>query len=110
MSNNSEEEKEQVVSATENSVAVIENSDIKDLITLRNPQSCADIGRECTALHHVFGVDIYRKGNLNLIESDILVYSTPSAIVFQNIQSGYKEYLLSIDDNGIGCVTVHPSK
>jgi len=103
MSNNSEEEKEQVVAA-------IENSDIKDLITLRNPQSCADIGRECTALHHVFGVDIYRKGNLNLIESDILVYSTPSAIVFQNIQSGYKEYLLSIDDNGIGCVTVHPSK
>ena len=38
MSNNSEEEKEQVVAATENSVAAIENSDIKDLITLITQQ------------------------------------------------------------------------
>ena len=97
-------------SEVEEIVATKSNSDVKDLTTLRNPQSCADIGRECTSLHHVFGVDIYRKGNLNLIESDIIVYSTPSAIVFQNIQSGYKEYLLSVDDNGIGCFTVHPSK
>lgn len=86
------------------------NSEAKLTTKLRNQQSIADIGRECTALHHVFGADIYRKGNFHLIEYDTILYSTSSTLVFQNVNTGYKEYLLSIDDNGIGCVAVHPSR
>ena len=90
--------------------AVVYRSEGKDIALLRNQQSIADLGRECTALHHVFGTDIYRKGNLHFIEYDTILYATSSTLVFQNVSTGYKEYLLSIDDNGIGCVAVHPSR
>jgi hypothetical protein len=78
--------------------------------SLRNPQSVADLGRECTGLHHVFGVDMSRKGDLSLIEDDTIIYATATAVVFQNVHTGVKEYLLSIDDSGVGCVAVHPSR
>jgi len=78
--------------------------------SLRNPQSVVDLGRECTGLHHVFGVDMSRKGDLSLIEDDTIVYVTATAVVFQNVHSDVKEYLLSIDDSGVGCVAVHPSR
>lgn len=76
----------------------------------RNDQSISDLGRECTALHHVFGVDMSRKGNMNLIENDTIVYATTTAVVFHNVSTGAKEYLMSIGDGGIGCVAVHPTR
>jgi hypothetical protein len=76
----------------------------------RSPQSVADIGRECTALHHVFGADLSRKGNMSLIEHDTIIFATSTAVVFQNVSTSAKEYLLSVSDSGIGCVAVHPSR
>jgi hypothetical protein len=76
----------------------------------RNAQNVADMGRECTALHHVFGADMSRKGNMNLIEHDTIIYATATAVVFQNISTAAKEYLMSIGDGGIGCVAVHPTR
>ena len=76
----------------------------------RCPQSIADLGRECTALHHVFGMDTSRKGNMNFIEPDTIIYATSTAVVFQNVSNSTKEYLVSIDDGGIGCVAVHPTR
>ena len=76
----------------------------------RNAQNVADMGRECTALHHVFGADMSRKGNMSLIEQDTIIYATATAVVFQNISTAAKEYLMSIGDGGIGCVAVHPTR
>lgn len=81
-----------------------------NVVHYRSAQSVADIGRECTALHHVFGADLSRKGNMSLIEHDTLIYATSTAVVFQNVATSAKEYLMSVTDNGIGCVAVHPSK
>ena len=81
-----------------------------NVTSFRSPQNVADMGRECTALHHVFGMDMSRKGNLNLIEEDTIMYATTSAVVFQNVGTAAKEYLMSISDFGIGCVAIHPSK
>lgn len=76
----------------------------------RSSQSVADLGRECTALHHVFGMDTSRKGNLNFIEHDTIIYATTTAVVFQNVSTSAKEYLMSVGDGGIGCVAVHPTR
>ena len=78
--------------------------------SFRSQQHVADLGRDCTALHHVFGADISRKGNMSLIENDTIIYATATAVVFQNVSTSAKEYLLSISDAGIGCVAVHPSR
>eukprot|EP01035_Chromulina_nebulosa_P017859 gene17859-23472_t len=78
---------------------------------LRNPIHRNDLGRETLALHNVFGVDSSRRGNLNFIEQDVIVYISGNAVIFENI--GYnkdKRFLLSLDDGGIGCVAIHPSK
>jgi hypothetical protein len=76
----------------------------------RSPQSVADLGRECSALHHVFGVDGTKKGNFSLIEDDTIVYTTASSVIFQNVTTSAKEYLMSIGDDGVGCVAVHPNR
>lgn len=82
----------------------------QDISSLRNAVSIADLGRECTSLHHVYGMDMSKKGNMHMIDSDTIIYATSSAVVFENVLNGGKEFLLSIDDSGIGCVAVHPSR
>lgn len=78
--------------------------------TLRPPQHVADIGRDSSALYHIFGNDMTRRNNLHFIDDDVIIYASAAAIVFQNTSTGKKDYLLSIDDGGVGCVAVHPSR
>lgn len=78
--------------------------------SLRRPISVADIGSEGSALYHILGVDLNRKGNLALIEDDILIYVAGNAVVFEDVHKEKKDFLLCIDDGGIGCVAVHPSR
>jgi hypothetical protein len=80
-----------------------------EVSTLRKPESVADLGRDCLGLHHVFGNDVSRKENLCLIDDNKLIYSTANSVVLQDVNYGTKEYLLALDEFGIGCVTVHPS-
>lgn len=92
---------------------VVKNERVSETLTIsdyRSPQSVADLGRECTALHHVFGVDSSRKGNMNFIEHDTIIYATATAVVFQHVATSAKEYLMSIGDGGVGCVAVHPTR
>ena len=90
--------------------AVTARDDGYDISNLRGPQSIADLGRDSLALHHVFGTDMTRRGGIFLIEDDTILYAVSAAVVFESTISGKKEYLLGLDDNGIGCVTVHPSR
>lgn len=80
------------------------------VMSLRNPVSVCDLGKDYVALHHVFGADISRRNNISLIENHRLVYALGNVVVFEDIATGNKEYLLSIDEGGVGCVAVHPSR
>eukprot|EP01038_Epipyxis_sp_PR26KG_P009306 gene9306-12538_t len=77
---------------------------------LRKPQHIADLGRECLSMYHVFGMDSTRRGNLNLIEKNKLIYVASNAVVIEDFETGSKDYLIGIDEGGVGCVTIHPSK
>jgi hypothetical protein len=91
-------------------IAVPQPKSSYDVAGLRRPQSVADLGRESTALYHIFGSDMSRNGNLYLVSDEIVMYATPSSVVFQNIVTGAKNYLFPIDEGGVGCVAVHPSR
>ena len=77
---------------------------------LRRPVNVADIGSEGTALYQILGTDLSRRGNVSLIEDGILIYVCGNAVIFEDVNKGLKEYLLCIDDGGVGCVAVHPSR
>jgi hypothetical protein len=84
--------------------------DLYDPAALRKPESVADLGRDVLGLHHVFGNDLGRRDNLKLIENDRIIYATSSAVVLENLTSGKKDYILAVEENGIGCVVVHPTR
>jgi len=81
-----------------------------EVSSLRKPESFADLGRDCLSLHHIFGFDVSRRENWCLIEPDKVLFASGSSVVIQNIKDGSRDYLLSIDDQGVGCIAVHPSK
>lgn len=86
------------------------NGEVYKAASLRRRLHNADIGSEATALYQILGVDLNRKGNLALIEDDVLIYVAGNAVVFEDVFKYKKEFLLCIDDGGVGCVAVHPSR
>ncbi len=86
------------------------SAQVYDRRALRRPQSVADIGRELSSLYHVFGVDVVKRGNLTLIEPEVVVYAVGNTVIFENIISKSRQYLRGEEDDGVGCVAVHPSK
>lgn len=78
--------------------------------SLRRPTSISDIGAEGTALYKIIGSDLSRRGNIALIDDDLLIYVCGNAVIFEDIKNKLKNYLLCIDDGGVGCVAVHPSR
>ena len=79
-------------------------------VKLRKLQSVAELDRSCAALHHVFGADIHRNSNLCYLGGGVICYSTAAAVVIEDINLHTKKYLLGIDECGVGCVAVHPSR
>ena len=86
------------------------SSSVYDVRTLRGPQAVGDIGRECIALHHLYGADNTRRGNLGIIDEDKIIYIVSNSIIIENIVTSAKEFINGIDGMGIGCYAVHPSK
>lgn len=81
-----------------------------DVRSLRRPQSMCDVGRECSAVYHIYGNDIVKRGNLLIIEENVVVYAAGNQVIFENIISGTRQCLRGVEDDGIGCIAVHPSK
>jgi WD40 repeat protein len=79
-------------------------------LTLRPPISVADLGKDIIGLHHIYGYDSSRKGNLHFIEDDKLVFVDGSSVVLENIHDGTREFLLDVSECGAACVAVHPSR
>ena len=80
------------------------------VVKYRRPEAIADLGRSTSALFHIFGTDLARKSNFALIEDEIAVYAVGNSLVFENLVNGFKSYLMGLDDGGVGCVAVHPSR
>ena len=86
------------------------NGDVYLAASLRRSTCTADIGSDGTALYRILGIDQNSRGNLALIEDDVLIYVSGNATIFENVKKNTKNYLLCIDDGGVGCVAVHPSR
>ena len=81
-----------------------------DVTSLRKPVSVADLGKEMFGLHHTFGNDFTRRNNISLIEEGKIIYAAGNNVIIENLVTKTKDYLLSIDEGGVGAVAVHPSK
>ena len=81
-----------------------------DLISLRKPQSIAELDRDFINLEDIIGYDINKKGNVALIEDNVLIFTAGSSIVFLNLITKSREYLTGLDECGISSVEVHPSR
>ncbi len=79
-------------------------------VRLRKPPSAADIGPESVGLHYVFGADLNKVSNLSFISDDVIVYVAGSVVVLEKIDSSHREYLLPVDEMGVGFVAVHPNR
>jgi hypothetical protein len=77
---------------------------------LRKPPSAADIGTDPVGLHYVFGSDLNKVDNLSFIADDMIIYVAGSVVVIENIETPYRQYLLPVDEMGVGFVAVHPQK
>ena len=61
-------------------------------------------------LHNVFGADLSRKGNLAFISEHEIIYATGYGVAIENIIDRKKKHIVCLDDGGVGCVAVHPSR
>ena len=86
------------------------NGDVYEAASLRRFTCAADLGSDGTALYRVLGVNQNSRGNLALIEDDVLIYVSGNATIFENVTQNTRDYVLCIDDGGVGCVAVHPSR
>ncbi|XP_070606132.1 cilia- and flagella-associated protein 44 isoform X2 [Erythrolamprus reginae] len=62
------------------------------------------------SLMHSFGYDCTRRANLQILDSQILLYVAGSQLVLLDMKSSYQRYLRSTGGGGIGVITVHPDK
>ena len=87
-----------------------ENEEEVDLRSLRRPVSVYDVGKERFGLYHTFGQDFTRRNNINLIEEDKIIYASGGNVVVETLSTHEKDFLLGIDEGGVGAIAVHPSK
>ncbi|XP_053161847.1 cilia- and flagella-associated protein 44 isoform X2 [Hemicordylus capensis] len=61
-------------------------------------------------LMHSFGYDCTKRANLQVMDSQTLMYIAGNQLVFLDLKSKYQKYLRSTSGGGIGVVTAHPNK
>lgn len=54
-------------------------------------------GRANYAIHHIFGIDVHRRGNLFFLERHLLVFAAGNAVVLLDTASLKKSYIFGID-------------
>jgi WD40 repeat protein len=77
---------------------------------LRSPKCVEVLSNEVASLYNVFGVDGHRRRNLFMIDEHTIMHSTGNYVVFHDIRNNEKSYLMGLDEGGVGCFCVHPSK
>ncbi|XP_042312653.1 cilia- and flagella-associated protein 44 isoform X2 [Sceloporus undulatus] len=61
-------------------------------------------------LMHSFGYDCMRRANIQMLDSQTLLYIAGNHLVLLDLQFKYQRYIRSTSSGGIGVITVHPSK
>ena len=77
---------------------------------LRKDQSSSEYDKSLGYLHYVYGSDGGKAGNLDYIDERTIIYTLGNSVVLEDIISNSKRYIMGIDEGGVGCVGVHPSK
>lgn len=81
-----------------------------EIPALRKPQSIAELDRGSAIFQDIVGNDINKRGNLSLIDDDMLVYASVNCVVFEHLETKIRKFLFGLDEGGVSCVAVHPSR
>ena len=77
---------------------------------LRRPIAIPDIGVQGAALYHVFGMDYTKRGNLLVVEDSVVAFVSGNSVIFENMINHSRNYLMGLDEGGVGCIAIHPSR
>jgi hypothetical protein len=96
------------LSVTASIIFVME--DLPALAQLTQSLGIGDLGKDLIALHHISGNDIFRRNNFVMLDRETIGYASGSSVIIENIETHERKYLLSLDDGGVGCIAVHPTR
>ncbi|XP_019404351.1 PREDICTED: cilia- and flagella-associated protein 44 isoform X2 [Crocodylus porosus] len=82
----------------------------EDLCSRPFVTSDSGIPSNLLVLIHSFGYDCTRRANLQVLDSQTLLYIAGNQLVLLVMKTKYQSYLRSSSGGGIGVITVHPSK
>ncbi|KYO22379.1 cilia- and flagella-associated protein 44 isoform A [Alligator mississippiensis] len=82
----------------------------EDLCSRPFVTSDSGIPSNLLVLIHSFGYDCTRQANLQVLDSQTLLYIAGNQLVLLDMKAKYQSYLRSSSGGGIGVITVHPSK
>uniref|UniRef100_A0A8D2LTQ5 Cilia- and flagella-associated protein 44 n=1 Tax=Varanus komodoensis TaxID=61221 RepID=A0A8D2LTQ5_VARKO len=61
-------------------------------------------------IQHSFGYDCTKRSNIQMLDSQTLLYIAGNQLVLLDLKLKYQRYLRSTSGGGIGIITVHPNK
>lgn len=91
-------------------VVVESNNTFYKFNELIKEESIFEIGRDALYLDNIYGFDNNMNQNLHFLDFETIIYATTAGIIIQNITSNHRIFLTSLDEGGVGCIAVHPSK
>jgi cilia- and flagella-associated protein 44 len=84
--------------------------DLPALAQLTQSLGIGDLGKDLIGLHHISGNDIFRRNNFLVLDRKTIGYASGSSVIIENIETSERKYLLSLDDGGVGCIAIHPTR
>ncbi|KAM4888299.1 cilia- and flagella-associated protein 44 isoform 3-T3 [Thomomys bottae] len=84
--------------------------DYTDLVAAPLVTPDSGIPLDLLTLQHSFGYDCRKRANLQLIDSNSMIYIAGNHLIFLNFKTKEQSYLRSCSGEGIGAIAVHPHK
>ena len=74
------------------------------------PVEDGEIGISSTSLHHIFGLEVTKRRNIQWISGSIIAYSAGNALILHDLENQTNTYHYALGGNGVGCFAVDPTK
>nr|KAF6473606.1 cilia and flagella associated protein 44 [Rousettus aegyptiacus] len=84
--------------------------DYKELVSMPFVTPDSNIPLNLLTLVHSFGYDCTRRANLQLLDSNTMMYIAGNQLILLNLKTKEQFYLRSSSGRGIGIIGVHPEK
>nr|XP_020735357.1 cilia- and flagella-associated protein 44 [Odocoileus virginianus texanus] len=84
--------------------------DYMELVSMPFVTPDSNIPLDLLTLVHSFGYDCRKRANLQLLESNTVMYIAGNQLIFLNLKTKEQTYLRSSSGIGIGVIGVHPDK